>query len=80
MHSNEISSGSISIIGDPIFYNFRFEKETFELLICHDGNNKVHCKVKNLQVLFNVEAPELLSDFKIINHGLFRILTFLTSQ
>jgi len=78
IHSNDISSDSTTI-DDPIFTNLRFTEDNFELLICHDGNNKVHCKVKNFQVLFHVAGTEF-TDFEKFNHGIFRILICLNYQ
>jgi len=63
----------------PSSSGISFKKENFELLICHDGSNRVHCKVKNLRVLFNVVAPKL-SNFENINHGILRIVICLNSQ
>jgi len=59
---------------DPFFSGLNFNKEDFEILICHDGSNKAHCKVKNLHILFDIHTPPT---FFQINHRIFRILRFL---
>jgi len=62
-----------SLHEDPFFSGLYFNKEDFEILICHDGSNKAHCKVKNFHVLFDIHPP---STFFQINHRIFSIPHF----
>jgi len=32
----------------------KYFSENTELLICHDGSNKSHCRIRNFQVLFDI--------------------------
>jgi len=59
-----------------VYYNRpQYKGENLELLICHDGNNKAHCKMRNLQAFFDIVPPSVY-EFDQINHGISGIYHF----